>query len=146
MLQARFDTPGSTRLYLNDSECRVLVTAKYLKWKNIRQAETLPNLKIVVITDDELQEDDLVNNNGVEVVRLQDWSDAAQDHYIPEVELNPDDLVNLVYTSGTTGRPKGVMLSRIPYSSSSRGRGVLKNIRPRPGRRRGSLFYRYHTH
>lgn len=125
------DTPGSSAYILNDSECRVLVTAKYLKWKNIRQAETLPNLKIVVITDDELQEDDLVNNNGVEVVRLQDWLDAAQDHDIPEVELNPDDLVNLVYTSGTTGRPKGVMLSHTNILEC--GRGVLKNIRPRPG-------------
>ena len=39
------DTPGSSAFILNDSGARVLVTAKYLKWKGIRQADTLPNLK-----------------------------------------------------------------------------------------------------
>lgn len=125
------DTPGSSAYILDDSQCRVLVTAKYLKWKNIRQAETLPNLKLVVITDDELQEDDLVNNNGVEVVRLEDWLAAAENESLPEVHLEADDLVNLVYTSGTTGRPKGVMLTHTNILECDRG--VLKNICPRPG-------------
>ena len=51
------DTPGSSAYILNDSECRVFVTAKYLKWKNIRQAGTFRNLKLVVITDAEFHED-----------------------------------------------------------------------------------------
>ena len=124
------DTPGSSAYILDDSQCRVLVTAKYLKWKNIRQAETLPNLKIVVITDDELQEDDLVNNNGVEVVRLEDWLAAAENESLPEVHLEADDLVNLVYTSGTTGRPKGVMLTHNNILECARG--VMQNICPYP--------------
>ena len=124
------DTPGSSAYILDDSQCRVLVTAKYLKWKNIRQAETLPNLKIVVITDDELQEDDLVNNNGVEVVRLEDWLAAAENESLPEVHLEADDLVNLVYTSGTTGRPKGVMLAHNNILECARG--VMQNICPYP--------------
>ncbi len=124
------DTPGSSAFILNDSACRVLVTAKYLKWKNIRQAEMLPNLKLLVITDDTIPEDDKPNNVGIEVVTLTDWLATASDVELPEVEISPDNVANLVYTSGTTGRPKGVMLSHTNILEC--GRGLMKNIRPRP--------------
>ncbi|WMV35208.1 hypothetical protein MTR67_028593 [Solanum verrucosum] len=35
----------------------------------------------------------------------------ADEHDIPEVEIQPDDVVALPYSSGTTGLPKGVMLT-----------------------------------
>jgi acyl-CoA synthetase (AMP-forming)/AMP-acid ligase II len=37
--------------------------------------------------------------------------DAAKDTAAPDVKVDPDDLVNIQYTSGTTGFPKGCMLS-----------------------------------
>ena len=124
------DTPGSSAFILNDSEARVLVTAKYLKWKNIRQAETLPNLRTVVITDDTLDTDDLPNNGPINVVSLDDWLDAANNIEIPAIELDPQDLAALVYTSGTTGRPKGVMLTH--QNILENAKGVMGNIRPSP--------------
>jgi long-chain acyl-CoA synthetase len=125
------DTPGSSAFILNDSEARVLVTTKYLKWKGIRDADTLPNLKAVIITDDTVPEDDRVNNGSVNVVTLADWLDAADNVTIPEIELNHEDLAALVYTSGTTGRPKGVMLTHENILENAKG--VMGNIRPNPG-------------
>ena len=124
------DTPGSSAFILNDSEARVLVTAKYLKWKGIRQADTLPNLKAVIITDDEVPEDDQVNNQGVNVCALADWLDAAENVPITEIKIEPTDLAALVYTSGTTGRPKGVMLTHENILENAKG--VMGNIRPNP--------------
>ncbi len=40
-----------------------------------------------------------------------DWLKAADGTAIPERRITPDLLASIVYTSGTTGRPKGVMLT-----------------------------------
>jgi long-chain acyl-CoA synthetase len=40
-----------------------------------------------------------------------DWLKAAEGTRVREVQLDADMLASIVYTSGTTGRPKGVMLT-----------------------------------
>ena len=137
------DTPGSSAFILNDSEARILVTAKYLKWKGIRQADTLPHLKAVIITDDTVPEEDQVNNAGVNVCTLADWLDAAENITLTDIEIEPGDLAALVYTSGTTGRPKGVMLTHENILENAKG--VMGNIRPNPDDKWFSFLPLSHT-
>ncbi|HEX2228148.1 MAG TPA: AMP-binding protein, partial [Candidatus Binatia bacterium] len=41
---------------------------------------------------------------------------------IPSVSVDPEDLASITYTSGTTDRPKGVMLSQYTYAFAPRTR------------------------
>src|SRR5262249_1125337 len=51
---------------------------------------------------------------GTSLPKGKDYEQLLSEHSdlpLPEVELQADDLAQLYYTSGTTGKPKGVMLS-----------------------------------
>lgn len=100
------DTPGASAFILADSQAKVLVTNKLARWKQIRAAGTdLQNLETVIITEDEVDDD-------ARMVRsLTEW--LAAGNQATELPAGPkaDDLAGIVYTSGTTGRPKGVMLT-----------------------------------
>jgi fatty-acyl-CoA synthase len=68
----------------------------------------------LLIADEELAS---IAAGGVPVVLLDDAAQASITHLAPEAEaapaqaVRPGDLMRLMYTSGTTDRPKGVMLS-----------------------------------
>lgn len=120
------DTPGSSAYIINDSGAKVLVTNRLLKWKGIREADWLTSLKLVVITDEPVE---TTIDNGIEVISLEHWLDRGENSSLPEGP-EPTDLAALVYTSGTTGRPKGVMLTHRQILSNITG--VLGNLVPEP--------------
>ena len=119
------DTPKSSAFILNDSSSKVLVTNKLLKWKQIRDLGATPALELVVITDDE-NVDDL--EADIPVMSLKTFLEKGKGSELPTVAPKPTDLAALVYTSGTTGNPKGVMLTHRNILSNIRG--VLCNLMP----------------
>lgn len=119
------DTPKSSAFILNDSGAKVLVTNKLLKWKLIREAAETPEIRLVVITDDK-DCDDL--EAPIPVMTKETFLKLGETSQLPKEAPKATDLAALVYTSGTTGNPKGVMLTHRNVISNIQG--VLKNLQP----------------
>ena len=115
------DNPGSIAYILADCEAALLMVSHVAQWDSIRAVGTpLPALRVVVVTTpDELlpaQEGD----TGVRLCSLADWLAAAHGGVALNAAPGADDLAAIVYTSGTTGKPKGVMLTH---------RNVMANVK-----------------
>ncbi|MDD2179125.1 long-chain fatty acid--CoA ligase [Acidovorax sp. D2M1] len=126
------DNPGSIAYILADCEASMLIVTQAEQWEKIRAVGTpFPALRAVVITDD----DDAfkatpASGDGPAVGSLTQWlTGAAQTGASAEVTgPQADDLAAIVYTSGTTGKPKGVMLTHRNVVSDVKA--VLERIAP----------------
>ncbi|KAI5062961.1 hypothetical protein GOP47_0021508 [Adiantum capillus-veneris] len=114
-----FYTKGEIEKQVTGSGAKLIVTQMACVDKLASIVANRPHLKVMVIerptsTDTSNAGTASVKRKHVEygdhVMHMSELMEVDEGGY-PEVEINPDDVVALPYSSGTTGLPKGVMLT-----------------------------------
>jgi long-chain acyl-CoA synthetase len=100
------DRAENTAYILRDSGAEWLLIEGEEHWRALREVpEGLGEVRRIVSLEPIAAAED------PRVVDLAEWLPAAEDHEFRVVTRDPAQLATIVYTSGTTGPPKGVMLS-----------------------------------
>ncbi|MGO9173531.1 MAG: AMP-dependent synthetase/ligase [Rhodomicrobium sp.] len=125
------DNPGNLAYILQDSDASALIIDNPAYWARLApEVRDLAGLKrIVVITDGEPGGDGPIEADA-RAMRASQWLGTGEARETPGASVAPETLAAIVYTSGTTGRPKGVMLSHGNVVSDVLG--VLERIEAAP--------------
>jgi long-chain acyl-CoA synthetase len=120
---------------VNDSEVEnIIVGSVEILNEVLGVWDNTPKLKNVIIPDGSKKDEKIANainklGSGRQVLEMQEVKELGKEIFTKEPELfeqrwksvKKDDLASVLYTSGTTGNPKGVMLTHDNFLSNVRG-------------------------
>ena len=113
-------TQEEIKFFLSDSESKIaFISGKLLSLFTVL-IDSVPSLQKIIALDIEKSSEEIISFSQT----LSIAPDSKPLTSIPEV--SPQDIASILYTSGTTGRPKGVMLTHENFYSNFQSIAQLK--------------------
>ncbi|MGV9172401.1 MAG: AMP-binding protein [Promethearchaeia archaeon] len=104
----------------------VVCTSDYVEMIEEMQSD-LPELEHIIIMDKEVEEQNGYISMTSVMERAEPRNEAIQNR---RSEIDPDDVTFILYTSGTTGKPKGAMLTHLNIVGNSIDTATVLNCTP----------------
>lgn len=115
-------SPEQVTYIVDDAKCEILFAGNATQYHHARTVQRmLPGLRtIVVIKPIKLDDDDKTSMLWSDFIRLGDDAGKEIEDKVEALTAaaEPDDIATLVYTSGTTGEPKGAILTHHNYTAA----------------------------
>ena len=114
--------PSQVLHILKDSGATAVVVSDSKQLAKVEAArESCPNLKVFVVMDESTAKGDVLSFDAV--LKEGETAGAALEETYEQRRdsVKPTDLMSLVYTSGTTGNPKGAMLTHGNFAAAIDG-------------------------
>ncbi len=105
------DRPDNIAYILREADVRILLVQDAGRWRRLASVvpEEGPVKRVLLLDDSEAARRLAAEDDRVRIVS--DWLPARAGDLVRRENTDGRLLASIVYTSGTTGRPKGVMLS-----------------------------------
>ena len=122
-----YDTlgPDAVKFIINHSQVKAVVCAKAQLPHIVAVRAQCPSLQLIILMDDQLVDQQFVAGGGSGFTHtVSQVEKIGSAHPYPDHLPNPEDMYTLSYTSGTTGQPKGAILSHRSMVSATQAVGT----------------------
>lgn len=116
-------SPAQVEYIINDAQIHTLFVGEQLQYNNafkVQKASTVLNRIVIFDPSVKLNPEDKTSLYFDDFIKLGNTTHAETTVKVRMNDANENDMATIMYTSGTTGEPKGVMLYHFNYKEAMR--------------------------